>query len=237
VVHPSRLLDLATMPDRLTYYWQLLAPVALLPLAAPLVLFIGVPQAVVNVTSGHSLTHDFRFHYTAIVLAAVFLATVEGIAWAARGRVGRRLLVAVLLAAGLAANIAWSPSPLGRHFDSGIWAHAEPRHAAVNAALRRVPPNAGVSATYYLVPHLTHRVNVYEFPNPWVVANWGAHGENPPDPATVSYLIVDERLLGTMQPLYERLLSPQGGYHPIYRAQGIVVAVRRGPVNRSDANS
>ena len=229
VVHPSRLLELATMPDRLTYYWRLLAPVAFMPLAAPLVLLVGAPQAVVNVTSGHSLTHDFRFHYTAIVLAAVFLATVEGTAWAGRGRAARRLLVAVLLATSLAANVAWSPSPLGRQYDSGIWARAEPRHATVKAALRLVPPDAGVSATYYLVPHLTHRVDVYEFPNPWVVTNWGAHGENPPDPATVDYLVVDERLLGSQRPLYERLLGPQGGYHEVYRVDGVVVAERRAP--------
>jgi uncharacterized membrane protein len=215
-----------------------LAPVAFLPLAAPLVLLIGAPQTVVNVTSGHSLTHDFHFHYTAIVLAAVFLATVEGTAWAGRGRVARRLLVAALLATSLAAHVAWSPSPLARQYRTGIWAQAEPRHATIKAALRLVPSDAGVSATYYLVPHLTHRVHVYEFPNPWVVTNWGAHGENPPDPATVDYLIVDERLLGTQQPLYERLLSPKGGYRPVYQVDGIVVAERLGgPVDRSDADS
>jgi len=69
------------------------------------------------------------------------------------------------------------------------------------------------------------------------VTNWGAHGENPPDPATVSYLIVDERLLGTQQPLYEWLLGQGGGYHRIFRNDGIVVAVRRGLVYRSDADS
>ena len=85
VVHPSRLLELATLPDRLNYYWHVLAPVAFFPLAAPLVLLISVPQTVVNVTSGHALTHDYRFHYTAIVLAGVFLATVEAMGWAGRG--------------------------------------------------------------------------------------------------------------------------------------------------------
>jgi len=229
VVHPSRLVELASMPDRVTYYWQVLAPVAFLPLAAPLVLLVGAPQAVANVTSGHTLTHDFRFHYTAIVLAAVFLATVEGMAWAGRGRTARRALVALLLVTSVAANVAWSPSPLGVQFDTGIWTTAEPRHATVRAALRLVPADAGVSASYNLVPHLTHRVHAYEYPNPWKVTNWGAHGEHPPDPDTADYLVVDERLLGSERLLYERLVGPQGRYRKVFDSDGIVVARRVRP--------
>jgi uncharacterized membrane protein len=225
-VHPSRLAELATRSDRLDYYWHVLGPVAFFPLAAPLVLLISLPQTVVNVTSGHALTHDYRFHYTSIVLAGVFLATVEAMGWAGRGRTTRRVLVAVLLATALVANVAWSPSPLGRQYDDGWWARAEPRHAIVRAALRVVPPDAGVSASYNLIPHLTHRTYAYEFPNPWRVTNWGAHGENPPDPATADYLVIDERLLGDQRPLYERLVGPQGGYRKVFASDGIVVARR-----------
>jgi uncharacterized membrane protein len=227
VVHPSRLLGLATLPDRVTYFWQILAPVAFLPLAAPLVLLISVPQTVINISSGHALTHDIHYHYSAIVLTGVFLATVEGIAWIGRGPRARRALVGLLVATSLVSNVAWSPSPLGVHYDDGIWARAEPRHATVRAALRLVPPDAGVSASYNLIPHLTHRTYAYEFPNPWVVTNWGAHGEHPPDPATVTYLVVDERLLGDQRSLYERLLGPQGGYTRVFASDGIVVARRQ----------
>jgi uncharacterized membrane protein len=225
VAHPSRLLELATRADRLAYYWQVLAPVAFLPLAAPLVGLIGLPQTVVNVASGHALTHDPRYHYTAIVLAAVFLATVEGITWAGRGRLPARALVGVLLAASVATHLAWSPSPLGRPYPEA-WAQAQPRHHSVRRALRLVPADAGVSASYNLIPHLTHRVAAYEFPNPWEVSNWGAHGEDPPDPDTVDYLVVDERLLGDRWPLYQRLVGAEGGFRELYRSEGIVVARR-----------
>jgi hypothetical protein len=30
-----------------------------------------------------------------------------------------------------------------------------------------------VSATYNIDDHMTHRVLIYEYPNPWVVTNWG----------------------------------------------------------------
>jgi uncharacterized membrane protein len=237
VAHPSRLLELATQPDRLTYFARLLAPVAFFPLAAPLVLLISVPQTVVNVTSGHALTHDFRYHYSAIVLTGVFLATVEGMAWMGRSQTARRVLVGVLVATSLAANVAWSPSPIGRGFDDGYWARPQPRHAAMRAAVALVPRDAGVSASYTLIPHLTHRTHAYEFPNPWRVANWGAHGENPPDPDTVSWLVVDERLVGSMRPLYERLLSPSGGYRKVFESDGIVVATRGNAREGPEADS
>ncbi len=229
VLHPSRILHLATQPDRLRYYWQVLAPVALLPPAAPLVLAIGGPQALVNVASAHPPTHDARFQYTAIVLAAVFLATVEAIARLGRGTVVRRLLVGLVAATALTTNVAWSPSPLGVHYRTGIWVGPQPRFAAVNRVIDLLPADASVSASDLFVPHLTHRVRVYEFPNPWTPTNWGLHGENPPDPGTVRYLLLDTRALGDRSQLYGRLVGPGKEFRVVYSHDGIVLARRVGP--------
>jgi len=231
VRHPDRVLSLATQPDRLTYYTQLLAPVAFLPLAALPVLLIGGPQVAVNVISGHGYTHEIRYHYTSIVIAAVFLATVEACAWLGRRPGRRRFLVGLVAATSLAANVAWSPSPIGVQYRSGIWASPQAKHAAVNRALGLVPAGAGVSATYDLVPHLTHRVHIYEFPNPWQVTNWGVRGENPPDPAAVDHLVLDMTLNGTQQQLFERLTGPAGEFQVVFASDGIVVArrIRAGP--------
>ena len=229
ITHPARFFSLVTQPDRLTYYRELLAPVAFMPLAAVDVLLIGIPQAAVNSISGHALTHDIRYHYSSIVIAAVFLATVESCARLG-GRVAlRRFLVGLVAATSLAANVAWSPSPIGIHYRSGIWAVAQPRHEAMRHALGLVPAGAGVSATYFLVPHLTHRVHIYEFPNPWVVTNWGAQGENPPDPATVDYLVLDTTVNGTQQALYDRLVRHGGQFKVVYEVDHIVVARRVAP--------
>jgi uncharacterized membrane protein len=229
IFHPSRLVHLATQPDRLTYYRQVLAPVAFLPLAAPLVLAIGAPQVVVNVASGHALTHDARFQYTAIVLAAVFLATVEAVALLGRAPGARRFLVGLVAATALATNVAWSPSPLGVRYHTGIWVESQPRHAAVNRVIRLLPGDAGVSASGSFMPHLTHRVHVYEFPNPWVAANWGLRGENLPDPTTVDYLLVDTQALGDKHQLYERLVGPDKEFRVVYSHDGIVMARRVAP--------
>src|SRR5205085_4942287 len=57
VRHPSRLINVAGQGDRPTYYRQLLAPVAFLPLLAIPVLLIAGPQLLTNVISAHSYTH------------------------------------------------------------------------------------------------------------------------------------------------------------------------------------
>jgi uncharacterized membrane protein len=227
--HPGLVVRLAVQPDRITYYTQLLAPVAFLPLLAPALLLIGAPQAAINAISAHGYTHDIHYHYSAIVIAALFLATVEACARLGDRPSRQRFLVGLVGAAALAGNVAWSPSPLGVRFHSGIWAAPQPKHAAANQALRLVPAGAGVSATYYLVPHLSHRVHIFEWPNPWVVTNWGVRGENPPDPATADYLVVDTALNGQNQALYERLTRPGGEFRVVFSQDGIVVARRARP--------
>jgi uncharacterized membrane protein len=229
ITHPGHFLSLVTQPDRLTYYRELLAPVAFMPLAALEVLLIGIPQAAVNSISGHALTHDIRYHYSSIVIAAVFVATVESCARLGGRVLIRRVLVGVVVATSLAANVAWSPSPISRQYHSGIWATSQPRHQIVREALKRVPAGVGVSATYYLVPHLTHRVHIYEFPNPWVPTNWGANGENPPSPSSADYLVLDTTLNGSQQGLYERLVRAGGPFRVVYDVDGIVVARRVRP--------
>lgn len=223
VAHPSRLWDLARAPDAVVYYRKLLFPVALLPLASASLL-VAAPQLVVNVISAHRPTHDFRFHYSAVVVAVVFAATVESCARWGRAPSTRRLLVGVVGLAALAANIAWSPSPLGREYETGVWARPQPRHDSVRRALALVPDDAAVTATYYLVPHLTHRRHVYEFPNPFVVANWGVRGENRPDPASVDYLVLDTTVNGDHEPLYRSLVA--GPFRVVFERDGIVVASR-----------
>lgn len=234
VRHPSRWVGNALSHSRWTYYAQLFWPVALVALLEAPVLAIAGPQLLVNVISGHGYTHDIKYHYSSIVVAGVFLATVEACARWGRTPAGRRFLVGLVVAASLAANVAWSPSPLGVKFHSGIWATAQPKHAAVNAALRLIPEGASVTATYYIVPHLTHRRLIYEFPNPWVTTNWGIGNEDPADPSRVDWLVLDTSLNGKSAGVYNRLIRRQ--FAVVFSRDGIVVAHRVAPGVPNDHN-
>ena len=225
--HPERLWNILILDDRINYYWKLFAPVAFLALLSPEIL-IGIPQLVINSISAHGYTHDFKYHYTAIIIAAVYISSTEAI-----GRVGKFyrpgmwFLLIFLGISSVYANIQWSPSPLGKSYRSGIWAQPHEKHESLKVALKNIPDDAGVTASYYIVPHLTHRRVIYEFPNPFRVANWGIRGENPGNPDDVDYLVIDTSLTGNNNLLYKDLIGPKGKFELIFSDRGIEVAKRR----------
>ncbi|MGH9149440.1 MAG: DUF2079 domain-containing protein [Acidimicrobiales bacterium] len=226
--HPSRFVAEATEPATVEYYRRLFLPVGLLALAAPVSLGVALPHLVVNTVSSHPLTHDIRYQYSSLIIAAIFLATVEAIAWMGRRRSWRAVLVVVVLVSAVLANRAWSPSPLGVAYRSGIWVSVGPNQAAAEQAVGMVPAGAGVSATFQLVPHLTHRARIYEFPNPWKLSYWGVKGENPPDPLDVDYLVVDTASLGASRALYDSLVGPGRDFQVVF-SSGTIAVARRGP--------
>lgn len=228
VRHPSKVYDVAFLHDQLTYYRELLAPVGFLPFVAPVALLIGAPQTLVNVVSAHSPTHDIRFHYSSIVIAAIFIASMEGFVKIAKRNEGLKIaVVALLVLSSVMANHEWSPSPIGRQYKSGIWAQPQPKHAAINEALKLLKGSDGVTATYYIVPHITHRQYAYEFPNPFRVANWGVNGEDPPKKSTSNVLLLDVALNGSDDPLYQELIAPGGPFKIIFDRDGIILARRK----------
>jgi uncharacterized membrane protein len=192
------------------------------------VLLIAGPQTLVNVVSIHQPTHDIRYHYSSVIIAVLFMATVEVFGWIVRrGKWWRRIVIVALVASSVRSNIAWSPSPLGRDYKLAWAQSARPEHKALNRALKMIKPSDRVTATYYIVPHLTHRDYIYEFPNPFRVTNWGINGEDPPDDRTSDVLVIDTRLNGTEERLYQTLVGEFGPFKIVFEKDGIVVARRK----------
>ena len=226
VRHPSRILRVMTNRESQQYYKQLLGPFGYVPLAAPLVLLIALPHLTVNTISTFPNTHNIRFQYSALVTAALAIGAVEACAGLST-RVGfRRFLVGLVVASALASNVSSSPSPLSHNYRTGIWAAKGPRHAVADKAVHLVPGSAGVAASYSLVPHLTHRVHIYEWPNPWIVGNWGIKGENPPDPKDVNYIVLDLTLNTEQRSLYDSLVGDGKEFKEVFHEQDYVVAKR-----------
>jgi uncharacterized membrane protein len=218
-------------PDAREYLLKMTAPFGFVPLLAPDILVLGMPQALVNLLSVNDFTREITFHYAALPLTALTLGTVEGVAFFTRRRPGmREVLIGVVGASALAATISWGPSPVGREYRRGWWPLAEDaRRDAKEAALDLVPDKVGVSATYQFDSHLTHREKLYEFPNPFRPSNWGVRNENYPSDEDATWLVIDTQVLGPGdRSVFDDVMS-SGRFTTAFERDGIIVAHRTAP--------
>jgi uncharacterized membrane protein len=236
--HPSLAIERMTEASRQTWYWRMLAPFALLPLFCLRVFAIAAPMIAVNILTSFPYTRDYRFHYSALVVAGCAVATVEAIAWMQRMSGGSEIVrnagVATVTFAAFTTSVLWGASPLARDYEQ-IWPlQRDPHQSVQEHAIALVPKDAAVSAQYNIVPHITHRQRVYEFPVPWCNINWGVHGENLDDPADVQWLVVDRRLLGESTTLFRQLVQTE--FTIRFESLDIVVAERTTPArHRAEA--
>ncbi len=227
VTDPGKTIEVATRPTRMDYYRMMFAPVAFLPLAAIPTLLIGAPMLGINVLSSFPYQQEIRYHYAALVLAAIILATVEAIAVLGKTPTARAFLVGLVAATSLASTVAWGPSPISVKYRTGLWAlYPDIRNPIRERAVAMVPSQASASVHDNFAPHMTHRKQIYEWPVPWEPINWGVRGENLHDPATVDWLLIDRAQMGDSdRPILARLLS-DGEFTIRLEEQGILVAQR-----------
>jgi uncharacterized membrane protein len=227
---PGAVVDRLTQNDALGYARDLLAPMGFSPLAAPLVLLLGLPQALINLLSTANFTWDLRYHYQALPMAAAGLAMVEGVAWLGRTRIGvRRFAVGWVAACALAGTVAWGISPIGREYERGYWPFLRPADVDLrDQAADLIGPDDGVSVDYWSTPHLTHRDIAYTFPNPWINKNYGIDSTAHGDPAAVDWVLVDRSLFASSpeeSALFQTLL--ESGEFRVALESGTTVLLER----------
>jgi uncharacterized membrane protein len=211
--------------DFFGYLRDLLAPYAFLPLLSPLPLLIGLPQVLANLLTAVEWTQNLRVHYAAMPLAATSLALVEGFARLKRESI-RRFALGAVAAMSLATAVAWGTLPFGVEYDRGIWPiHGNDRRSLLEAAVALPGPDDSVTATYNLTPHLTHRQLIYTWPNPWRSLHWGLGHEEPPDPSTIRWLVIDRNVLGDSSAEFEAVLDNES-WEVVMDQEGVFVARR-----------
>jgi uncharacterized membrane protein len=235
--NPTMVIDRLQDNDAIGYARDLLAPFAFTSLLAPLLLVPAVPQFFANILTNLNFFWSIQFHYAAIIVAFVAIASIDGVA-RLKSLPLRRFAVGAVAAAALATSVAWGMSPISTQYRTGYWAlDANVRQGELEAAIDEVPSGASVSATYNLVPHLSHREQIYTFPNPWFPLNWGVAGVAPHDPshdhvpAEVDWIVVDRTTHvpeGREEQLIDGLLD-SGEFVEVSDQSGILVARRAEP--------
>lgn len=212
------------------YVFNLLAPVGFISILGLPVLFISLPVILMNTLSGYYYTHFINYHYTAAIIPFIFLSAIYGISMLNRQYL-RIIAITIMLASSITANYYISPfdtslKNMDRTINSIINHPEYGRVNTINRAISIIPENASVSASYTIVPHLTHRERIYMFPNPFRISYWGINGENPPK-ADVGYILLDMNLLIENSDKEMISLLQEGNYNKVFDDDNIILLKKR----------
>jgi uncharacterized membrane protein len=213
----------------LFYLLLVFLPLAGLPLLAPRWLLPVAPPLLLNLAAVQPEHHQLRFHYLATAAPLLAAGAVAGLAAvrSARRQLLAPLLVLLVVVAGYT-GWRYGPAPWARH---PVAFPAAPVDQARRQALALVDPEAPVSAHYNLVPHLSRRVVVYEFPNPFRAVNWGLPGDQHPPEALeeLAYVVVQRDLLDERDRQLLDRLQADPAWRTAFDQREVVVLERREP--------
>lgn len=222
--HPTRLLAAAFDWDGIRYLAELLVPLALLFVAAPLALLAALPELGLNLLSSTGTQTSIHHQYTAGLIPPLIVASVLGAGRLAGGSARRGVALAALaVAVTLGANYRLGAVPLWRSLPGAGDYQASATHFSTHdrvaeRALRLIPDDEVVSATNSLGSHLSARRRFLSFP--YVQdARWIAADETQPGYA--------DRLdpLATARGLARLRRSPQ--WRLVFSEDGVLVFQRR----------
>lgn len=195
---------------------RMIRPFGYVPLGSPLVMLMGLPQHIVNFLSIQSFTWDPRTHYFMLPFTSVTLASVRTVT--TRRRIGVSWALIAVMLVGVAATQDQGVGPWTLPGRSGYWPTDQtPRVRAVSELIAKIPDGVAVSANAVFVPHLSHRPEIYTFPNPWRSSNFGP-GSKPGhrSPELVKWMLIDRaQLTGDDATLFTTIL--EGGEFEVVR--------------------
>ncbi|MSO15799.1 MAG: DUF2079 domain-containing protein [Ilumatobacteraceae bacterium] len=168
--NPANVIQYLTSEGRLMYWWKMFAPFALLSLLAPKVAMISVLVLVGNTVSNFWYQFHIEYHYSLVAVPALLIAVIVGL-----GRVGvgmRRLLVSIVVVSSLWSASVWSYVPF-RLDKYPHWGAEHPVALAADEMYEEIPPDAKISVLHSTAPHLAHRKEIYQFPNPFRIVMYG----------------------------------------------------------------
>lgn len=172
---------------RLTTLLTLVAPLAFLPFAASLRVFLLLPLGIILLSDNPEIV-ALRYHYSAIQHPGVYLAAVYGAATIVGKSNHSRALdraLAVFVSISSVAMAVLHPGSLASPIHGVDARRVTPHVRAVDRLVAMVPPNAKVTASTWLGPRFSNRPWGVIFPYGLDRADWALVDlQRPPWPAS-----------------------------------------------------
>ncbi len=178
---PDLVLQTILAPAKMEFVFDLLVPLALLPLVGLEITALALPTFGYLLLTGDAQASIY-YQYPAPIIPILFLGSVLGLRrvlnWSVSLRLSRwndqpvkirrvtvqAALAILLLVASLSTYYLYAPGPLARNFDSSLFTAEPSRDVAVRALMDQIPSDAALLTYGGLTPHLSHRTRVYYYP-------------------------------------------------------------------------
>jgi uncharacterized membrane protein len=168
---PARLVDHLRSEGRPWYLWQMLSPLGFAFLRKPSVAAISALVLFTNVLSTFWYQFQIEYHYSLIAVPALVMGTTYALG-AVSSAVSRAAALSLVGLCAVVAAYLWAPLPLAKN-DPVYWPPDHPVAEDMRDIIADVPDDAVVAAHYRVTPHLAHRREIYQFPNPFRVVLYG----------------------------------------------------------------
>jgi uncharacterized membrane protein len=193
LTRPWEAVAVIATPGRVLYLLALLVPLLLLPLAAPSLALVGLPQLTINLFASTGPAQTVDYHYAALLVPILVAATLLGLA---RLRAQRRTdalgrfverpgwVAGALVGAVFLSGVFQGPLPLWGWIPGG-WG-GSPRNAftvdaqakAMGQAIALIPLDAAAAATNNAASHLSARRRILLLPR-LGDADWALFADGP----------------------------------------------------------
>ena len=166
----------------ISYMWDLLGPLGLVSLAAPMQLLMASPEFAINLLSGNSNMRNTYFHYQSVITAFVFISAIYGVKKIMNYKLritnlSRDLLTHVVVLFMLISSVFFSYTssslPYAKLSDMYPWGKAQDKYDDIILWKKRLDQDQiKVSTTGHLAPHFTSRQYFYDFSWKYVYADY-----------------------------------------------------------------
>ncbi len=249
ITKPNVWIDKIISKNNGVYLFNIFAPLGFISIFNPLTLILTAPSIFINFITGWAYAKSIKYHYTATIIPFVFISAIYGlhlIKNLIKKRIRRRekilgegifiAIIVIMLICSILANIYIGPSEtsiknVGK-FIQIVKSFRERNKYEKNIynSIEMIPSDASVSASYNIVPHITHRKIIYMFPNPFKESYWGVMSGNftPPRPTEYTdYIILD--MFVTNENEYNEIITKflnHGIYYEFYKNENILIFKR-----------
>lgn len=219
--------------NKVLYLGLVFVPLAF-SLLAPEILFLTIPGFAIVLIQQNITYSAILYQHNALIIPFVFIALIYGLKRFIKiTRMKKKVLAVIIVSISTLAFVIYGPFTILYNKESFNinTAHVKTGHKV----LAMIPKNASVSASTWVLPHLSQREFAYMFPNPFERYFWDFelseenrfYGEVQPDYVLLDIMKLDPMMKAEDKEYYFNLVLDNEDYETLLSKDGWILLKRK----------